>query len=78
MHIIHLDSSRKKAFANGFWRGLGAPAMLYMTHILPKEAEPQFIPVENPASKSDGLRGDWKRVGAQLRAAAEANIPANG
>lgn len=78
MPLIDLKSTRRKAFARGLWRGLAAPLMIYSVHEIPEEAEPKIIHVVNPAAQTDGIRGDWRRVGKQLRASMIAQTSAHG
>ena len=78
MHLDDLNCSTEEAFVRGFWRGLGASTMIFSTYALPKEAEPVLARIENPAEKSDGVQGDWVRVGDLLRSAAKAVNTANG
>lgn len=77
MYLIDLTSTRRQAFARGLLRGLGAPVMIFSIHELPPEATPKFISVENPTRKSTGIRGDWQRVGHQLRESTKADISAH-
>ena len=70
---IDLKAGRRAAFARGFWRGLAAPIMIYAAASqLPEEAIPRVQDVPNPASK-DGIRSDWKRVGAHIKDAVRAH-----
>ena len=58
----------RKAFTRGFWRGLGASAVLYARRELP-EARTEFIHL--PKRASGGLEQDWTNVGNELRRALE-------
>ena len=61
-------SSRRAAFARGFWKGMAAPLMLFSSVDLPASAQPMgFQPLKRRA-RPENL--DWVRVGNQLRAAA--------
>lgn len=71
MRSFDLKGSLRSAFSHGLWRGLGAPAMIYAAHELPEELEPKFVPVENPAERTSGITGDWRRVGQHLRSASK-------
>lgn len=76
--MVDLTCSKRKAFRAGFWRGLASPLVVYSTVTLPAAATPQVQEVQNPAKRTDGLRGDWKRVGQHLRSAAAAEALKHG
>lgn len=78
MPLVDLTSTRRKAFSRGLLRGFAAPLMIYSVHDLPEEAKPKLLSVENPASRTDGVRGDWSRVGKHLRASMAAQTSVNG
>ena len=60
----------KKAFWDGFWRGLAAPVAVFSDHNTPLVFdEPQFVEVHNPATDSEGIAGDFRRVGDSIRVA---------
>ena len=68
MLIVQLKDSRKKAFLNGFWRGMAAPLLLYSTVTLPKEVgdvEFQALPRQDLGGQNDDLR----KIGSDIRTA---------
>ena len=67
MIIIDFLSTPKKAFEQGFLKGLGAPFMLF-GGFESSARIPEVQPVK-PASHERGLPGDWERIGQDLRAA---------
>ena len=69
MDFMVIKATRRTALANGFLRGLASPLLIYSSFTLPIEARPQFQKVKNPAETTDGVKGDWKRVGAGLKSA---------
>ncbi len=74
---IDLKVGRRAAFARGFWRGMAAPTMIYAAASqLPEEAIPKLQDVPNPASQ-DGIRNDWKQVGAHIKDAVRAHASAH-
>lgn len=73
-----LKSKRRQAFVQGFWRGLASPFDLYAGDRPPTSIDPKAVDVQNPAAQSDGLRGDWSRVGMQLRKAMSTEFSGRG
>ena len=67
MDFMVKKATRRTALAHGFLRGFASPLLIYSSFTLPAEARPQFREVKNPAATTDGLKGDWKRVGASLK-----------
>jgi len=78
MELVDLKSSRRKAFAAGVLRGLASPLMVYSSFSLPASAVPVVQHVPNPAKGTDGLRGDWRRVGQHLKDSFEAEARKHG
>lgn len=69
--MIHINiiTTPRKAFFQGFWKGMAAPLMLFSSHALPAQAQPgEFQPLPNRVT-SPAL--DWVRVGNSLRDAAK-------
>ena len=77
---VDLRGPRRAAFFRGFVRGLAAPAMLYskQNSVLPADATPTAQHVPNPASRSDGIKGDWRRVGGHLKEAVRKHAAEHG
>ncbi len=78
MDFMRIKATRRSALAHGFLRGLASPLLIYSSFSLPVEARPQLQEVKNPAKTTDGLKGDWRRVGAHLKSAAGKEIALNG
>ena len=65
MFTLDFRSTRRNAFAHGFLKGLGAPAMLYHSENAP--VIPQFVEIKPPSySIAEALAGDWVRIGADM------------
>lgn len=62
--LVSLRASPRDAFACGFWKGLGAPVVLFGTHELPEEAAVQLQSI--PDRDFGSLDDDWKAVGEDL------------
>lgn len=67
MDFMVIKATRRSALAHGFLRGLASPLLIYSSFTLPVEARPQLREVKNPAATTDGIKGDWKRVGVSLK-----------
>jgi hypothetical protein len=78
MEMVDLTCSKREAFAAGFWRGLASPLTMYSTLALPASVVPKVQEVINPALRSGGVGGSWKRVGDHLRTAMEHESPKHG
>lgn len=69
--VVQVNSGKKQAFVAGFWKGLGAPAVLFGDQVSDPDIcdfKPRPLPKRNKGTASD----DWKVVGADLRNAIEA------
>ena len=69
--------TKRKAFVSGFLQGLASPVFAYSVVAPGTVVVPEFTEVNNPAAKSDGVRGDWRRVGQGLQSAI-GSLHANG
>ncbi|MDF3823126.1 hypothetical protein P3G55_24765 [Leptospira sp. 96542] len=76
--LVNLKGTRRQAFVRGLMRGLASPAMIFSTFNLPEEAIPKEQKVDNPAARTDGMGGDWIRVGRQLKDAIKAEASTHG
>jgi hypothetical protein len=69
--LIKASSTRAQAFRRGFWKGLGAPAMLFGTFDIEQTEAKDFEPKPLPKRKRGTVRDDWKAVGREISKAAE-------
>lgn len=70
MAVLNFTSTRRKAFADGFVKGLTAPANLYRIEQAP--AIPDVMVVSsNIASVQDALSRDWSAVAGDMRKAVD-------
>jgi len=65
--VIDFASNRKSALLRGFMKGLGAPYILYGS-FESFASIPSVDPIR-PTTGSDGLAGDWTRIGRDVRVA---------
>lgn len=69
--VVQVSRGKRHAFVAGFWKGLGAPAVLFGDQMSDPEIsdfKPKPLPKRHKGNSSD----DWKVVGADLRNAIEA------
>lgn len=78
MDFMRIKATRRSALAHGFLRGLASPLLIYSSFTLPADARPQIQEVKNPAKTTDGLKGDWQRVGSHLKSAVSKETALNG
>ena len=69
MMIADFDATPRQAFLQGFWKGLGAPYLLYGDFEMPPL--PEISPVAVPTGDA-ALAGDWRKVGLDIRSAIDA------
>lgn len=67
MAIINFQNSPKKSFIQGFWKGLGAPFMLFGSFSATVQM-PKVDPVELPSRFGDA-QGDLFAIGGDLNKA---------
>lgn len=64
--LVKANSTRAQSFKRGFWKGLGAPVVLFGTYDLEQTDSQDFQPQQLPARKRGSLAGDWRAVGQSL------------
>ena len=71
MPIVDFDDTPREAFVRGFWKGLGAPYLLYGEFELPPL--PDLPPLDLPLIDAQAaIAHDWRKVGQDIRAAMDA------
>jgi hypothetical protein len=66
MFVLDFTSTRRKAFAHGFLKGLAAPAYLY--HLEEAPSLPPVMMVTPPrVSAADALAHDWLAIGGDMK-----------
>ncbi len=71
MPVIDFDQTPREAFAQGFLKGLGAPAVLFGCFEMPDM--PEIKPLEMPTRQDqEALAEDWRKVGMGIRTAMSA------
>lgn len=67
--LVKANSTRAYAFKRGFWKGLGAPVVLFGTFDLEQSENQDFAPKSLPKRKHGSLSDDWRAVGKSLNEA---------
>lgn len=68
--VLDFEHDKKAALRLGFWRGMAAPAAMFVVHEAP--AAPKVDLVRPPTRDvASALNGDWKRVGESIQIAIE-------
>jgi hypothetical protein len=68
--VLDFKHNRRHAIVRGFWRGMAAPASLFVVHSAPAVA--QIEQVKPPRQTTAGaLASDWRRVGKSMNKAIE-------
>lgn len=65
MAILDFTLSEKKAFTNGFLKGMAAPFFLYRSEQAP-DIPPVTLVLVNPVSAQEALRRDWEAIGHDM------------
>lgn len=69
--LVKVSSTRAQAFRRGFWKGLGAPVVLFGTFDLDQASADDFKPKPLPVRHRGNVAEDWKKVGADIVEAAK-------
>lgn len=67
--LVKADSKRAQAFKRGFWKGLGAPVLLFGTFDMEQADSKDFQPKSLPSRKRGSIASDWRAVGESLEKA---------
>jgi hypothetical protein len=67
--LVKANSTRAQAFKIGFWKGLGAPVVLFGNFDLEYGNAEHFQPKSLPTRKRGSISEDWKAVGKQIAGA---------
>ena len=71
MLIADFDDTPREAFVRGFWKGLGAPYLLYGEFDMPPLPEIQAVDLPLTDAQA-AIAQDWRKVGQDIRAAVDA------
>ncbi|QTW17804.1 hypothetical protein [Comamonas kerstersii] len=64
--LVKANSTRAQAFKRGFWKGLGAPVVLFGTFDVELTESKDFQPKPLPARKRGSIASDWRAVGQSI------------
>lgn len=64
--LVKANSTRAQAFKSGFWKGLGAPVVLFGSFDLDQATAEDLKPKPLPARSRGTVADDWKKVGTYI------------
>ncbi|MDR3005200.1 MAG: hypothetical protein LBV14_13315 [Acidovorax sp.] len=64
--LIKANSTRAQAFKRGFWKGLGAPVVLFGNFDLEMADAEDLKPKPLPVRHRGNIAEDWKKVGSDI------------
>jgi len=67
--LVKANSTRAHAFKRGFWKGLGAPVVLFGTFDLEGDGREELAPKPLPKRARGSIAEDWKAVGREISGA---------
>lgn len=74
MVILDFSHSKKQAFTNGFMKSIASPAALFMRREIQPIEPVKFISYQN-VQDADALKGDWLKIGQDLKMVMERYEP---
>ena len=67
--LVKADSKRAQAFKRGFWKGLGAPVLLFGSLEMEQTDSKDLQPKPLPNRKRGNIASDWRAVGQSINKA---------
>lgn len=64
--LVKANSNRAQAFKRGFWKGLGAPVVLFGTFDLEMSTDEDLKPKPLPERHRGNIAEDWRKVGSDI------------
>lgn len=64
--MMKASSTRAQAFKRGFWKGLGAPVVLFGTFDLDLSTDEDLKPKPLPVRHRGNIADDWRKVGLDI------------